>query len=124
MVKTGGRMNPDPSLRDPVCSRTVNWLEHTRVALESRVPATRGSSSYITQRLTALLFERLPVAQCQVMLGLLPDEIYESSEFKTLLNCAEGGENRSIGYTSFVERAETSLGVLGSGDPSPESDLA
>ncbi|MGZ3687203.1 MAG: hypothetical protein ACXVBW_02810 [Bdellovibrionota bacterium] len=88
--------------------RQINWLEHTSRSVGSKFPETRHCSQYVTSRLAALLLERLPSEIAEEMLELLPED---ALGIESLRVSASIDWNPSIGFTDFVRRSETSLGV-------------
>ena len=69
-----------------------------------------SGSEYVTQRLTALLLERLPPGVAQPFFSLLPKSMTARSPALQLV--AGSAEDTSIGYPDFVKHAESAIGTL------------
>lgn len=90
----------------------VNWLDSTTRVLRahfSEDPTVQNRSDAIVDRLTAILFERLPSRISVQLLELLPIEA--RNEHPTLGASAESEGDRSIGFPDFMDEAERTLGI-------------
>lgn len=110
--------------------RTINWFEHSVQSLESRHPWCKNQGSYLVERLTALLLERLPPGISGDLLALLPEQTMGNTplgRLEKLYSSARSGSDASIGYHEFIQRATLALGVCGIGtsgtDAVTEGDL-
>src|SRR4051812_32736764 len=93
--------------------RSIDWFQHSVVSLRFRIKGLGESAPYVIERLSALLLDRLPPRISNRMLGLLPTEV--AREHRLLRRSAASDANRSIGYISFVEAAQTAMGVSEAG---------
>lgn len=81
--------------------RAVNWFETTCRRIRLQAPTAAPCAEKLTERLSALLLERLPPWVSGSVLGLLPSSVLDLHG--SLLNCARGEAETSIGYPSFVQ---------------------
>jgi hypothetical protein len=94
--------------------RSINWMDTTERTLQALFPEYKSASRRLTERLGALLLERLPHGLSRALLELLPFQTGFDPQSE------EGGGNTSIGYTDFIEKTEQALGSSGL-DVSPET---
>lgn len=105
-------------------SRTVNWLEHTSHVLSSFLtetgdfPESSLNPELLVERLSCLLLQRLPQEVGQEILDLLPSDP-EGYQLRMLRESIRPGNDASIGYLSFIEKVEITLGCKEI-DPSPD----
>ncbi len=102
--------------------RFINWFNHTSQSIQTRVPEVQLSSHYVTERLSALLFERLPPEISRTILNLLPDD--GARHLHSLESTATSPENRSIGYPDFIERTRETIGLTEIAPRSEEEEVA
>jgi hypothetical protein len=88
-------------------NRSIDWIESTHRILASVLGSQAGAptpSIRLTEKLAALLLERLPSGVAAQMLELLPKEPSRRMQ----LSAAADAES-SIGFTTFIEAAEQIL---------------
>lgn len=93
---------------DQNLKHSINWLDSTRRAISAEFPEVCECSYYVTERLSALLLERLPPDLGHEIIELLPDLVQENA--RSLQVCAQTTSERSIGYMDFVLRTMHVLG--------------
>jgi hypothetical protein len=91
-------------------TRHINWVQHTTQSLKDRLPPLKpgNSAEYLTHRLASLLLERISPEAARALIALLPQE----SLFPDLRVSAESEALLEIGYTDFLDRAHSALGVF------------
>jgi hypothetical protein len=89
--------------------RSIDWFQHSVISIRSRIPELGDSTPYVTERLAALLLDRLPRRLSNRMLGLLPSEV--AASHRLLRRPASSVGDSSIGYPAFVEVAQEAVGV-------------
>jgi hypothetical protein len=101
-IATITRISPRPG-------RAINWLESTSRSLRSSLPDTTDCAEYVTERLAALMLDRLPPEVSRDLLDLLPDESLEKPRmFRAYSNL---DRDASIAFPQFIERARHALGL-------------
>jgi hypothetical protein len=90
-------------------NKTINWFEKTNRLILADFPEAHSYSTYLVERLSALLLERLPTFMGQELIELLPENS-DPAHSTPLLASAASPENASIGYIAFVEKAAKTLG--------------
>lgn len=88
--------------------KAVNWIESTCRSLQASVPEVAENAPYVTERLSALLLERLPMELAVEVLELLP----EDRERRLKLRARRGSlPDASIAFPEFVEHTRYLLGL-------------
>lgn len=88
--------------------KAINWIESTRRSLQASVPEVAESAPYLTERLSILLLERLPLALAAEVLTLLPEDF----DRRLKLRARRGAmPDATIGFTEFVELTRYMLGL-------------
>lgn len=93
--------------------RPVDWLRDSEKSISNRLSQNPVKEklhiNQVCERLAALLLERLPPELASQMMAMLPQDKQEA--LNSLHQSAESDSDASIGYTTFVERAATAVGV-------------
>jgi hypothetical protein len=99
-------------------TRPVDWIRDSQKSISNRLSSkglsvhadkSRFRLDHLSERLGALLLERLPPDLAHQMMAMLPDD--EQAALRSLHQSAGSESDESIGYPTFVERAALALGV-------------
>ena len=98
---------------DLVVGRAINWLDSTSRSLQGGFPDAADAADYVTERLSALMLERLTPQIAAQLLELLPEDVSHGTwrELDSLRTSAHSSGNPSIGFVDFVERTRHALGL-------------
>jgi hypothetical protein len=98
--------------------RPIDWIRDSQKSISNRL-STKGLSVYldksrfrldhVSERLAALLLERLPPDLAHQMIAMLPED--KQAALKSLHQSAGSESDESIGYPTFIERASLTLGA-------------
>lgn len=92
----------------------INWFEATSRSLQCLFCHEAGDSEradYLTERLSSLLLQRLSPDVGEQLLALLP--AIAGTHYWPMQAAARAQADTSIGFTDFIERTQTTLGVKG-----------
>lgn len=89
-------------------AKAVNWLDSTRRSLQASIPEASECASYVTERLSALLLDRLPREIAVEILELLPEEAARNAG---LYLHTDISSDSSVAFPAFVDRARHVLGM-------------
>lgn len=93
--------------------RPVDWLRDSEKSISNRLSqhGVKGQFSIeqVSERLAALLLERLPSDLARQMISMLPDD--KQAALNSLHQSAKSESDASIGYPTFIERAASAIGM-------------
>jgi hypothetical protein len=95
-------------------TRAIDWFESTSRSIHSQFPEIAACTDYLTERLSALMLERLPPVLRSQLISMLPDGQKEKP--RHLARIGRTGADSSIGFPDFVERAKCAMGVSDGAD--------
>jgi hypothetical protein len=92
--------------------RPVDWLRDSEKSISNRLSQNpikeKLHIDQVSERMAALLLERLPPELASQMIAMLPEDKQEA--LNSLQQSAKSNGDASIGYTTFIERAMTAVG--------------
>lgn len=93
--------------------RPVDWLRDSEKTISNRLSGHPGRARFrisrVSERLAALLLERLPADLADQMMSMLPED--KRLALDSLQQSARSASDASIGYPTFIERAAHALGM-------------
>jgi hypothetical protein len=93
--------------------RPVDWIRDSEKSISNRLSKHPNKDqfrlSHISERMAALLLERLPSDLAQQMIAMLPED--KQAALKSLHQSAGSKSDQSIGYPTFIERAAQAIGL-------------
>jgi hypothetical protein len=93
--------------------RPVDWIRDSEKSISNRLSKHPNKNQfrlgYISERLAALLLERLPSDLAHQMMTMLPED--KQAALKSLYQSAGSESDQSIGYPTFIERAGQAIGL-------------
>jgi hypothetical protein len=94
-------------------TRPIDWLRDSERSISNRLSQHPHKNQFplgqVSERLAALLLERLPSDLAHQMIEMLPEE--KQTALKSLHQSAGAESDQSIGYPTFIERAAHALGL-------------